>query len=34
VEKMGIPRVVLATGEYRYDRKDVEEWIVIRKEAL
>jgi hypothetical protein len=33
-EKLGIPRVVLAPGEYRYDPADVEEFIAGRKEVV
>lgn len=33
VAKLGIPRVVLARGEYRYDPADVESFIAERKEA-
>lgn len=32
VEKLGIPRVVLGPGDYRYDPADVEAFIAGRKE--
>lgn len=34
VEKLGIPRVVLGPGEYRYDPADVEAFIASRKEGV
>lgn len=33
VVKLGIPRVVLAPGEYRYDPADLEAFLTSRKET-
>lgn len=34
VEELGIPRIVLAVGDYRYRQEDVEEFIASRIERF